>query len=89
MTTKGVQIKPCDLARPIASPEDFASAVGIKKESASCIEGVASPYVHNDLANNLCYHYALTVITEEGESLLSEENDVHSIPIPFSHATWL
>ena len=81
VTTKGVQIKPCDLARPIASEEDFIPIVGIKKDTANCIEGVASPYVHNDLANNLCYHYAITVVTEGGESPVSEE--VMSIPSPY------
>src|ERR687898_91985 len=29
MTTKGVQIKPCELSRPIASQEDFIPKVGI------------------------------------------------------------
>ncbi len=37
VTTKGVQIIPCDLARPIASAEDFIPLAGIKKFTASCI----------------------------------------------------
>jgi hypothetical protein len=81
MTTKGVQIKPCELSRPIASQEDFIPKVGITKDKANCIEGAISPYVHNDLANNFCYHYAISVVTEEGESPLSEE--VMSIPSPY------
>ena len=81
MTTKGVQIKPNELTRPVASREDFIPKVGITKEKANCIEGAISPYVHNDLANNFCYHYAISVVTEEGESLLSEE--IMSIPSPY------
>ncbi|MCA9420984.1 MAG: hypothetical protein KC592_08200, partial [Nitrospira sp.] len=81
MTTKGVQIKPNELTRPVASKDDFIPKVGITKEKANCIEGAISPYEHNDLANNFCYHYAISVVTEEGESLLSEE--VMSIPSPY------
>ncbi len=81
MTTKGVQIKPNELTRPVAGHEDFIPKVGITKEKANCIEGAISPYEHNDLANNFCYHYAISVVTEEGESLLSEE--VMSIPSPY------
>ncbi len=81
MTTKGVQIKPCELSRPIASQEDFIPKVGITKEKANCIEGASSPYVHNDLTNNSCYHYAVSVVTEEGESHLSEE--IMSLPSPY------
>ena len=80
-TSKGVQIKPCDLTRPIASREDFIPKIGLIKEKANCIEGASSPYEHNDLANSLCYHYAVTVVTEEGESPLSEE--IMSIPSPY------
>ncbi|HSF10031.1 MAG TPA: SMP-30/gluconolactonase/LRE family protein, partial [Nitrospirales bacterium] len=81
MTTKGVQIKPNELTRPVAGQEDFIPKVGITKEKANCIEGAISPYEHNDLANNFCYHYAISVVTEEGESLLSEE--IMSIPSPY------
>ena len=81
VTTKGVQIKPCDLSRPIASADDFIPKADIKKETASCIEGASSPYVHNDLANNLCYHYAITVVTEGRESPLSDQTK--AIPSPY------
>lgn len=80
-TSKGVQIKPCDLTRPIASQEDFIPKIGLTKEKANCIEGPSSPYEHNDLANSLCYHYAVTVVTEEGESPFSDE--IMSIPSPY------
>lgn len=43
VTTKGVQIKPCELARPIASPEDFVSAVGIKKTRLTALKGSPHP----------------------------------------------
>ena len=80
-TNKGVQIKPSDLTRPIASPEDFVPIIGVTKEKGTCIEGAMSPYVHSDLGNNLCYHYVVTAITQEGESPESEE--VMSIPSPY------
>src|SRR5690606_20395928 len=54
---------------------------GLTKEKSNCIEGAASPYEHNDLTNSMCYHYAVTVVTEEGESPLSEE--IMSIPSPY------
>lgn len=81
MTSKGVVIKPCELARPIASQEDFNPVIGVKKEKGNCIEGPSSPYVHTDLANGTCYHYVVTVVTADGESPESEE--VMSIPSPY------
>ena len=39
LTTKGVVIKPCDLARPIASKDDFNPVIGVTKEKGNCIEG--------------------------------------------------
>ena len=81
MTTKGVSIKPNELHRPIASAEDFNPVIGVTVEKANCIEGAASPYTHDDLSNNLCYHYVVTAITAEGESPVSEE--VMSIPSPY------
>ena len=81
MTTKGVTIKPNELHRPIASNEDFNPVIGVTKDQANSIEGAASPYVHDDLSNNLCYHYVVTAITAEGESPESEE--VMSIPSPY------
>ncbi len=80
-STKGVMIKPCELARPIASQEDFNPVIGVTKEKGSCIEGPSSPYVHNDLANGSCYHYVVTVVTKDGESPESEE--AMSIPSPY------
>lgn len=81
-TTKGVQIKFSELTRPIAGPEDFKSAIGVKKDKATCLEGASSPYVHDDLANGTCYHYVVTVVTPKGESLESQE--VMAIPSPIS-----
>ena len=81
MTTKGVTIKPNELHRPIASPEDFNPVIGVTVEKANCIEGAVSPYLHDDLSNNLCYHYVVTAITADGESPVSEE--VMSIPSPY------
>jgi DNA-binding beta-propeller fold protein YncE len=80
-TTKGVQIKYSELTRPIAGPEDFKIVIGVKKEKAACLEGVTSPYVHDDLANGTCYHYVVTVVTPRGESLESQE--VMAIPSPY------
>ena len=80
-TTKGVQIKFSELTRPIASPDDFKSVIGVKKENASCIEGPTSPYVHDDLANGTCYHYVVTVVTSKGES--PESQEVMAIPSPY------
>jgi len=80
-TTKGVQIKFSELTRPIASPDDFKSVIGVKKEKASCIEGPTSPYVHDDLANGTCYHYVVTVVTSKGES--PESQEVMAIPSPY------
>ncbi|RMH34632.1 MAG: 6-bladed beta-propeller [Nitrospirae bacterium] len=81
LTSKGVEIKQSDVARPIASPADFDPIIGVTKEKGNCIEGVESPYVHTDLANNLCYHYVVTAVTASGESPESEE--VMSIPAPY------
>lgn len=80
-TTKGVQIKFSELTRPIASPDDFKSVIGVKKEKASCIEGPTSPYIHDDLANGTCYHYVVTVVTSKGES--PESQEVMAIPSPY------
>ena len=80
-TTKGVQIKFSELTRPIASPEDFKTVIGVKKEKATCLEGAQSPFVHDDLANGTCYHYVVTVVTPKGESLESQE--VMAIPSPY------
>lgn len=80
-TSKGVTIKPNELTRPIAGQDDFNPVVGVTKEKGHCIEGPSSPYTHNDLANGLCYHYVVTVVTADGESRESEE--VLSIPSPY------
>lgn len=81
VTSKGVQIKFSELTRPIASAADFNPKKGVKKETGTCIEGVTSPFVHDDLANGTCYHYVLTVVTPKGESPESEE--VMAIPAPY------
>ncbi|MCZ6799765.1 MAG: 6-bladed beta-propeller [Nitrospirae bacterium] len=81
LTTKGVVIKPCDLARPIASKDDFNPVIGVTKEKGNCIEGSSSPYVHNDLANGTCYHYVVTVVTSDGES--PESDECMSMPSPY------
>ena len=81
LTSKGVQIKPSELTRPIASQEDFLPILGVTKEKGNCVEGAMSPYLHQDLGNNLCYHYVVTAITQEGESPESEE--IMSIPSPY------
>ena len=80
-TTKGVQIKASELTRPIAGEDDFKKVIGVKKEKSTCLEGVQSPYVHDDLANGTCYHYVVTVVTPKGESLESQE--VMAIPSPY------
>jgi len=80
-TTKGVQVKFSELTRPIAGEDDFKAVIGVKKEKATCLEGVSSPYVHDDLANGTCYHYVVTVVTPKGESLESQE--VMAIPAPY------
>ncbi|MDD9819557.1 MAG: 6-bladed beta-propeller [Nitrospira sp.] len=80
-STQGVSIKPNELTRPIAGPEDFNPVIGVTKEKGTCIEGPSSPYEHQDLANSLCYHYVVTVVTAEGESRESEE--VMAIPSPY------
>jgi len=80
-TTKGVQIKFSELTRPIASAEDFKAVIGVKKDKATCLEGATSPFVHDDLANGTCYHYVVTVVTQKGESLESQE--VMAIPSPY------
>jgi tripartite motif-containing protein 71 len=80
-TTKGVMIKPSDLTRPIASADDFKAVIGVKKDKATCVEGAQSPFVHDDLANGTCYHYVITVVTQKGESLESQE--VMAIPSPY------
>ncbi len=81
LTSKGVQIKFSELTRPIAGAADFNPKKGVKKENGTCIEGVTSPYVHDDLANGTCYHYVVTVVTPKGESPESEE--VMAIPSPY------
>jgi len=81
LTTKGVQIKPSELTRPIASPDDFKLVIGVKKEKGNCIEGATSPYVHDDLANSSCYHYVVTVVTPQGES--PESAEVMAVPAPY------
>ncbi|MFO0774021.1 MAG: 6-bladed beta-propeller [Nitrospiraceae bacterium] len=80
-TTKGVQVKHSELTRPIAGPSDFKTTIGIKKEKSTCIEGPSSPYLHEDLANGTCYHYVVTVVTEQGES--PESQEVMAIPSPY------
>ncbi len=80
-TSPGVKIKPNELTRPIASQDDFNPVIGVTKEKGNCIEGPSCPYMHNDLANGLCYHYVVTVVTADGESRESEE--VMSIPSPY------
>ena len=80
-TTQGVSIKPNELTRPIAGREDFNPIIGVTKEKGACIEGPSSPHEHQDLANGLCYHYVVTVVTAEGESGESEE--VMTIPSPY------
>jgi tripartite motif-containing protein 71 len=80
-TTKGVQIKFSELTRPIAGPEDFKSVIGVKKDTATCLEGASSPYVHDDLANGTCYHYVVTVVTPKGES--PESQEAMAIPSPY------
>src|SRR5919198_703687 len=81
VTSKGVQIKTSELTRPIAGPQDFNPVKGVKKENGTCIEGVVSPFVHDDLANGTCYHYVLTVVTPDGES--PESQEVMAIPSPY------
>ena len=81
LTSKGVSIKFSELTRPIASAADFKPVIGVKKEKGNCIEGAASPYVHDDLANGTCYHYVVTVVTPDGESLESAE--VMAVPSPY------
>ncbi|MBM4122297.1 MAG: hypothetical protein FJ249_06870 [Nitrospira sp.] len=81
LTSKGVQIKFSELTRPIASEADFNPVIGVKKEKGNLIEGATSPYVHDDLANGTCYHYVVTVVTQQGESLESQE--VMAVPSPY------
>lgn len=81
LSSKGIQIKPSDLTRPIAGAEDFKAKLGVTKEKGTCIEGPSTPYLHEDLANGSCYHYVVTVVTEKGESPESEE--VMAIPSPY------
>ncbi|MGH7205259.1 MAG: 6-bladed beta-propeller [Nitrospiraceae bacterium] len=81
LTSKGVQIKFSELTRPIASAADFNPVLGVTKEKGNCIEGAASPYVHDDLAAGTCYHYVVTVVTPDGESPGSAE--VMAIPSPY------
>jgi len=80
-TSKGVQIKFSDLTRPIASADDFKPVIGVTKEKGNCIEGASSPYEHDDLANSTCYHYVVTVVTQQGES--HESVEVLAIPSPY------
>lgn len=79
-TTKGVQIK-SDISRPFAGEEDFKPVIGVTKEKGNLIEGATSPYVHDDLANSLCYHYVVTVVTPQGES--PESAEVMAVPSPY------
>lgn len=81
LTNKGVQIKFSELTRPIAGPEDFKPVIGVTKEKGNCIEGVTSPYVHDDLANSTCYYYVVTAVTPQGES--RESAEVMAIPSPY------
>ncbi|OLB03108.1 MAG: hypothetical protein AUH21_04260 [Nitrospirae bacterium 13_2_20CM_62_7] len=81
LTSKGVQIKFSELTRPIASATDFNPILGVTKEKGNLIEGATCPYVHDDLANGTCYHYAVTVVTPKGES--RESAEVMSIPSPY------
>jgi tripartite motif-containing protein 71 len=81
LTSKGVQIKTSELTRPIASAQDFNPIKGVKKENSTCLEGVVSPFVHDDLANGTCYHYVITVVTPDGES--PESQEVMAIPSPY------
>ena len=81
LTSKGVQIKPSELTRPIASAADFNPIIGVKKEKGNLIEGATSPYVHDDLANGTCYHYVVTVVTPNGES--PESAEVVAVPSPY------
>ena len=71
-------IKPSELTRPSAGPEDFIPVIGVTKEKGNCIEGASSPYVHNDLANGTCYHYVVTAVTADGESPESEEIAIYA-----------
>ncbi|MBU6433734.1 MAG: SMP-30/gluconolactonase/LRE family protein, partial [Nitrospirae bacterium] len=80
-TTKGVAIKFSELTRPIAGEDDFKAVIGVKKDKGTCLEGVQSPFIHDDLANGTCYHYVVTVVTQKGESLESQE--VMAIPSPY------
>src|SRR5436309_15449350 len=80
LTSKGVSIKFSELTRPIASAADFKPVIGVKKDKGNCIEGAASPYVHDDLANGTCYHYVVTVVTPAEEGLNSAE--VWAAPSP-------
>ena len=80
-TTKGVAIKFSELTRPIAGEDDFKAVIGVKKDKGTCLEGVQSPFSHDDLANGTCYHYVVTVVTQKGESLESQE--VMAIPSPY------
>jgi len=80
-TSKGVSIKPNELARPIAGKDDFNPVIGVDKVKGNCIEGSSTPYTHSDLSNGMCYHYVITGVTEDGESPCSEE--VMSIPSPY------
>ncbi len=81
LTSKGVQIKFSELTRPIASEADFNPCIGVTKQKGNCIEGVVSPYVHNDLANGTCYHYVVAVVTPQGES--PESQEVMTVPAPY------
>src|SRR4029078_12811136 len=81
-TTKGVMIKSSDLTRPIASADDFKAALGVKKYKGTSLEGTQSPFVHDDLANGTCYHYVVTVVTQKGESLESQEGMALPSPAP-------
>ena len=69
LTSKGVTIQPNALTRQIASPDDFNPVIGVDREKGNCIEGPSSPYTHSDLANGQCYHYVVTAITEDGETV--------------------
>ena len=73
-------IKFSDLTRPIAGDDDFKAVIGVKKEKGTCLEGIQSPFVHDDLANGTCYHYVVTVVPQKGQSLESPE--VMAIPSP-------
>lgn len=52
----------------------FHTEPGVTAQTGTRIEGVASPFIHTGLTNDMTYYYALTAVHGEGlESPLSEE----------------